>query len=275
MAYNFPSAMVVNFDMDSSLKNNASQIARAAERGDIDAVEDMLDAGIEPDPATLYLAAGESRSDVVAVLADLMPDIDADVGWSGNALCAAASSSGGYDVIKILLEKGANINWQGGKYGCALQAATSAYRLNNVQLLLQYGADVNMQCGHYGNALTAAARHRSHFEEMATLFLEHGADINAHGPGEYGNPLQTAVWMKHVDNVEFLLAQGASATLPGKFGSALDIGRNGAFRFRSNDEDERKILMLVDEERMMGFVEDDDADDSYGVTGMRRLGLGE
>ncbi|KAF2799202.1 ankyrin [Melanomma pulvis-pyrius CBS 109.77] len=206
----------------------------------------MLDLGIEPTPDALYLAASQSHSDVVEVLTGVMDDIDTDVGWAGNALCAAACNSSGYNTIKVLLERGANVNWQGGKYGCPLQSATACYRLENVKLLLKYGADVDAQCGHYGNALTAAARHRTHFEEMTTLFLEHGADINAEGPGAYGNPLQTAVYLEHVESVKFLLEHGASKTVQGQFGSALDIAQRYMPHSNSDKDVQRDILKLLD-----------------------------
>lgn len=77
-------------------------------------VEDMLDLGIVPTTADLYLAAKECRSDVVQALADMVEDIDASAGWSGNALCATACHSLGYNTIKVLIEKGAHVNSQGG-----------------------------------------------------------------------------------------------------------------------------------------------------------------
>jgi ankyrin repeat protein len=259
MAQNFPSAVSINFDMDSTIKAQASPIARSAQRGNLAAVEDMLDAGVIPTPDALYLAANECRSDVVEVLADVMDDIDTSVGWTGNALCAAACRVDGANVLRILLEKGADINWQGGKYGCALHAATACYRLENVKLLLRYGADVHAQCGHYGNALTAAARHRTHFKEMATLFLKLGVDIDAQGPGEYGNALQTAVHKFHVPNVEFLLYHGANAKAQGQFGSAVEIAqRNLAGEgYIGNKTEKERILFLLTEDEFDGLALED------------------
>jgi ankyrin repeat protein len=193
----------------------------------------------------LYLAAKEGHSDVVQILADVVDDIDAAVGFCGNALCAAATQSSNHDCLKVLLEKGADVNWPGGHYGCALQTATANYRLDNVILLLKYGADVNAQCGHYGNVMTAAARHATHFTEMSRLFLEYGADINAQGPGVYGNALQTAVWLKHTEAVQFLLHNGASPTIQGRFGSAINIAQRNAFRNTSDEKAGERIKWLL------------------------------
>jgi ankyrin repeat protein len=259
MAQNFPSVVSINFDMDVKIKANASPIAKSAQRGNLGAVEDMLDAGIVPGPDALYLAADECRSDVVEVLADVMEDIDTSVGWVGNALCAAACHTDGTNTLRVLLEKGANVNWQGGKYGCALQAATVNYRLENVKLLLRYGADVHARCGHYGNALTAAARHRTYFKEMATMFLELGVDIDAQGPGKYGNALQTAVHRFHVPNVKFLLEHGANAKVQGQFGSAVDIAQHNLAGegYISNRAEKEEILFLLPEDEFDGLALED------------------
>ena len=59
--------------------------------------------------------------------------------------------------MKLLLEKGADVNAQGGKYGNALQAAAFSYEgFRKMKLLLEKGADVNAQGGKHGNALQAA-----------------------------------------------------------------------------------------------------------------------
>lgn len=144
------------------------------------------------------------------------------------------------------------MNWQGGFYGNALQSATANDRWEIVQLLVEHDADVNAQGGHYGNALTAAARHRAHFQEMTELFLRNGADIDAQGLGVYGNPLQTAVWVGHVESVEFLLQHGASKTISGRFGSAIEIGETGVRN--KNDETTRQGILKLLLGGRMGFV---------------------
>jgi ankyrin repeat protein len=60
-------------------------------------------------------------------------------------------------VVRLLLDKGADVNAQGGEYGNALQAASSEGHEAVVRLLLDKGADVNAQGGFYSNALHAAA----------------------------------------------------------------------------------------------------------------------
>jgi hypothetical protein len=69
-----------------------------------------------------------------------------------------AASRGGYVIfVQLLLEKGAEVNAQGGYWGNALQAASSGGHEAVVRLLLEKGADVNAQGGEWGNALQAAS----------------------------------------------------------------------------------------------------------------------
>ena len=54
--------------------------------------------------------------------------------------------------MQLLLNKGAEVNAQGGEYGNALQVASSRGHTEIVQLLLNKGAEVNAQGGEYDNA---------------------------------------------------------------------------------------------------------------------------
>jgi ankyrin repeat protein len=66
--------------------------------------------------------------------------------------------SGGHEeIVKLLLEEGADVNAQRGPYGNALYAASSKGHEKIVKLLLENGADVNAQGGPYSNALYAAS----------------------------------------------------------------------------------------------------------------------
>jgi len=93
----------------------------------------------------------------------------------GNEL-SAASAEGHDQIVQQLLDKGANVNAQGGYYGSALQAASAKGHDQIVLQLLDKGANVNAQGGEYGNALRAASV-GAHDQIMAWL-LEKGADVN-------------------------------------------------------------------------------------------------
>jgi hypothetical protein len=120
-----------------------------------------------------------------------------------------AAEKGAIVLIRMLLDKGADVNAQGGEYGNALQAASAGGHKEMATLLLDKGADVNAQGGRYGNALQAALE-KGH-KEIATLLLDKGADINAQG-GLYGNALQAASAGGYKETETLLQKQGASGT---------------------------------------------------------------
>jgi ankyrin repeat protein len=92
--------------------------------------------------------------------------------------------------VTLLLEKGADVNAQGGHYGNALQAASDGGHDSVVTLLLEKGADVNAQGGHLWQCTSGSFPWRF-MTCIVTLLLENGADVNAQG-GHYGNALQAA-----------------------------------------------------------------------------------
>jgi len=77
------------------------------------------------------------------------------------------------EVTSLLLDEGANVNAQGGRYSNALQAASFRGHEAVVRLLVDKGANVNAQGGSYGNALQAASE-RCH-EAVVRLLVDNGA----------------------------------------------------------------------------------------------------
>jgi hypothetical protein len=60
--------------------------------------------------------------------------------------------------MKLLLQEGADVNLEGGQYGCPLQAALATYKNSDavIKLLLDNGADIKAVGGEYSSVLQAA-----------------------------------------------------------------------------------------------------------------------
>jgi hypothetical protein len=153
----------------------------------------------------LVIASLFGHNTVVQLLLDRGADVNAQGGEYGNAL-QAASAEGHELVVKLLLNKGADVNAQGGDYCNALYVASYRGHEQVVKMLLNKGADVNEQGGLFSNALQAASA-EGHEQVVKTL-LDKGAEVNARG-GHYGSALQAASWGGHEQVVKILLDVGA------------------------------------------------------------------
>ncbi|KAF9063467.1 ankyrin repeat-containing domain protein [Rhodocollybia butyracea] len=166
----------------------------------------------------IYYAAFGGLLRNVHLLLNKGADVNVQGGEYGNALQVAAEA-GHLAIVQLLLDNGADVNAQGGEYGSALQAAADGGHLIVVKQLLDSGADVNALGGEYGSALQAAAD-GGHLM-IVKLLLDSGTDPNAQG-GIYGNALQAAAEGGHQAVVKLLLDSGADVNAQGgKHGNAL------------------------------------------------------
>jgi ankyrin repeat protein len=148
----------------------------------------------------LYAASAKGHLEIVQRLLDEGADVNAQGGHYGNALQVASMGinekiqrillddesddrvydypcGSQYDIVQILLERGADVNAQGGFYGNALQAASAGGHLDVVQALFKAGADVNAQGGKYSTALCAATE--KGYQEIVQMLLSNGAQVGS------------------------------------------------------------------------------------------------
>ncbi|KAI4943376.1 hypothetical protein J4E91_009285 [Alternaria rosae] len=186
--------------------------------------EPDLERSLDTIPMPLYYAAMLGFSTVTRLLLDKGAEINAQGGHYGNAL-QAASAGGHEQVVKTLLNKGAEVNAQGGHYGNALHAALVRGHEQVVKKLLDKGANVNAQGGHYGNALYEALIRE--YDQVVKTLLDKGADVNAQS-GAYSNALQAASARGYEQVVKTLLDNGANVNAQsGVYSNALQAASAG------------------------------------------------
>jgi ankyrin repeat protein len=109
-----------------------------------------------------------------------------------------AAADGDIEQIKLLIQKGADVNARDGERNTPLEYAIEEGNVEIIQLLIEAGADVNagapLQAATYANSI-----------ETVRLLIERGADLNA-GPW---TALHSAVWMGNSDIAELLIQKGA------------------------------------------------------------------
>lgn len=95
---------------------------------------------------------------------------------SRQSMVYIAAAYNAPEVLRILLDEGADPNIEGGAYHTALQAACARGLEGIVESLLEKGSKVNMYGGFYGSALIAACYSGSC--AIVAKLIEKGSDIN-------------------------------------------------------------------------------------------------
>ena len=143
-------------------------------------------------------------------------NLETDVKWSALIFAAYGADS---TCVKLLLEAGANhlqVNFQGDN---ALHyAAQNSNNRDIIRLLVERGVDLEARTTFGGTPLMASAH--SNKIESATALLDFGADINV-VDDDGDNALYNAIYLCHDDMTQLLLHRGAAYTQINKTGYSI------------------------------------------------------
>ncbi len=169
----------------------------------IDSIQSISSRAIEDITAIKIVSATITRF-VKAYLSE-MGDINA-VNREGNTLLHIVSLYGHTEVVKVLINEGANINAVTVEKGFnALHIASQSGHTEVVKVLIDEGADINAVDQEGWNALHMALT-QGHTEVVKVLIKE-GVDINAIDPNEE-TALIIASQDNHTEIVKLLLEKG-------------------------------------------------------------------
>ena len=132
-------------------------------------------------------------------------DVNAWSGYRRGTPLRAASFKGHIDVVRVLLDHGADVNTIY-KKKTPLSSAYDGRHLEIMRLLLEHGADVDERDDYGDSVLNNASRDGQ--AEIAHLLLQHNADVNSRGFLNW-TPLQGASLIGQTKVVELLLDHGA------------------------------------------------------------------
>jgi uncharacterized protein len=164
----------------------------------------LIASGVEPN---IFEAAATGRVERVRELLKQQPELAHD--YSSDGWTALHLNFGNLEVVKLLLESGADINAVSKNKFVAtpLQGAAAAKRLDVARLLLTHGAKVNTR-GEGGDSPLHEVAANGQIE-FARLLLEHGADVNAKDD-DGKTPLTIALAYKQPEMAKFLREHGAA-----------------------------------------------------------------
>ncbi|CZR67067.1 uncharacterized protein PAC_16966 [Phialocephala subalpina] len=175
----------------------------------------------------LYRASMNGHIEVVKLLLEKGANVNAAI-EDGSTPLHRASMNGHLESVKLLLEKGANVNTATKDGSTPLHRASYNGHLESVQLLLEKGANVNAATED-GLTPLHQASYNGHLESVK-LLLEKGADVNA-ATRYRSTPLHRASYNGHLETVQLLLEKGANVNAAIRDGlTPLDYAsKNGHF----------------------------------------------
>ena len=195
-------------------------IFQAVENDDSETVKRLLANGVDVDAinvgssshvsrgrTALGVASRKGHIDIVKLLIDEGADVNVNYLDGYTSLQDALSKRGNDEIVELLVEKGANVNVQSDRYWSPLMLALwEHFSEHIIELLIAKGADVNANAVRFP-ILNIAAIWPS--EKIAKLMLAKGADLNAAKQGNT-TPLMHAAASNKTDRVRLFLSSGAN-----------------------------------------------------------------
>ncbi|KAH0489354.1 hypothetical protein TgHK011_009786 [Trichoderma gracile] len=200
----------------------------AAGRGHLEIAKLLLDAGADVNAApsqqlgqpALHAALNGGHPDVALMLLNTVAGVNTELKGCRETALQIASAKGYSNIVRILLDAGADVNAKPTEHyqkGSALQAAAAEGHSGIVEMLLAAGVDVDAVWPTINQGRTALhnAAENGHPDIVGKL-LYAGADVNAQPTTYYGQTaLRAAARHGHHDVVERLLAAGADVNAKG------------------------------------------------------------
>ncbi len=158
-----------------------------------------------------------------------------------------AALSGDPDLVRFLIDKGANVESMDAKSNTSLHIAVMNDRREAAAVLLERGAAVEARDDYQRTALILCARERGQ-ASLGRLLIEAGADVNA--KDKFGSDaLELAAWRGKADLVDLLLEKGARVPESGeRWGRgvlmAASQGLTGLFRRLTDGRQDSSLLAV-------------------------------
>ncbi|XP_037657058.1 ankyrin repeat and KH domain-containing protein 1 isoform X3 [Choloepus didactylus] len=200
-------------DVNSQSATGNTALTYACAGGFVDIVKVLLNEGAniedhnENGHTPLMEAASAGHVEVARVLLDHGAGINNHSNEFKESALTLACYKGHLDMVRFLLEAGADQEHKTDEMHTALMEACMDGHVEVARLLLDSGAQVNMPADSFESPLTLAAC--GGHVELAALLIERGANLEEVNDEGY-TPLMEAAREGHEEMVALLLAQGAN-----------------------------------------------------------------
>ena len=185
-------------DPNASIREGKTLMGKAAATGNIEALQFLLDAGVDPHEG-LQAAFEYGNQDAMQILFDA--GVSPNSGVFGTTLLKAAVNGGDADITRFLIEAGADV-----EVNRPLTRAIQDQSVEIVRILVNAGADVDTADDDGYTPLTGATYDGN--VEIVRILVNAGADPNA--ADLFGEkPLYVAKLKGHSDIIWILTEAGA------------------------------------------------------------------
>lgn len=204
-------------------KENEMPIHKAARRGNVKEIEQLLDSGAGPDTkdengrTPLHIAAVYERDDAVKLLIKCGANLEARDNDNYSPLYFAALNNR-VGVIEQLVSSGAEVDGQNGKFDeTALFAAVQKGRESATKVLIKHGADVNAKIPAFPQSPLQMAAVVG-CADVAKILLANGANVNERDVDSGMTAMYIATVARNKKMVSLLGANGADNTIEDNYG---------------------------------------------------------
>jgi ankyrin repeat protein len=260
---NFPSDLeTIKILIDNKInleitgRNSRTALIEASRNNYKVIVKLLIDSGAnleskDEDGATSLIYALGDNYETSKILIDAGADVNAITSGNNSALHSLIKGINLKEekiiLTKLLIEKGADINWQGYLAFSPLHLAVNEGIEEIVKILIDNGANINAIDDWGFTPLHNAARDNN--KELCKLLLENGADINikANKRGSEYTPLTIAIFNNQNDIVPFLVKAGAdiNVEMPRSEKNPIDFCFSNEIEKEKPNEELLKYLMTL------------------------------
>lgn len=206
--------------VDKDSEEDGRLLPVAAERGDLNSVKNMLERGVNPDAmnngwTALHFAAQSGRMEIMKILLEKGADIEARAAGRVTPLYLAAVR-GQVNAAALLLSNGAVVDVENRSGLTPLYAAAQRGDVPMVSCLLKAGANINHSGRNGWTPLHIAVQ--SGYSEIVEIMLENGADVHAVDLHGGWSVMHLAAQEGHSAMIEQLVSAGAMVNVAGARG---------------------------------------------------------